>query len=267
MRPHPTDGFAWVDTAAGAALICEALAPIAPHLFTTRQWALGSPTLQPAALRAAWRELAESLDRDDAHLARLHQVHGADVVVRKKGEEPGGDELPRADVIVSTDPAIAIAVQTADCTPILLADRATGTVAAAHAGWRGLAARVPSVAVRALIQQSGRGAEHVIAAVGPAISSARYEVGEEVRNRFIEAGFDPSQLERWFPRATRPRHWLFDGWESARAQLQAAGVPAHQIHVARMCTASFPDWFCSYRRDGTQAGRMAAAIRSASPTT
>ena len=266
MRPHPTNGFAWVDTAAGVALICEALAPIAPHLFTTRQWALGAPTLQPAGLRAAWRELAESLDRDDAHLARLHQVHGSDVVVRRKGEAPV-DELPRADVIVSTDPAIAIAVQTADCTPILLADPATGAVAAAHAGWRGLAARVPSVAVRALLDQSGRGPEQVIAAVGPSISSARYEVGEEVRTRFIEAGFDRAQLERWFPRATRPGHWLFDGWESARAQLQAAGVLPQQIHVAEMCTASFPDWFCSYRRDGTQAGRMAAAIRSAGPAT
>jgi YfiH family protein len=260
MKPQPAAGFAWVDTAAGPALVCRALEPYATHMFTTRQWALGSPTLDDHGRRTAWRELAEVMQRDEPHLARLHQVHGASVVVRKPGDTPVGDELPKADVIVATDPSLAVAVQTADCAPILLVDQESGTVAAAHAGWRGLAARVPATAVRALIAEGSGRPQTVVAAVGPCISAARYEVGEDVRARFADAGFSNDALLRWFPRVTRPRHWLFDGWESARAQLEEAGVPASQIHVAAMCTATFPDVFCSYRRDGALAGRMAAAI-------
>lgn len=262
MRPQPGDSFAWVETQAGPALVCQALAPYAAHLFTTRQWTLGSPTPDPGRLRAAWRELAEAMGSDEAHLARMHQVHGARVVARTPEQPPSAGGFPEADVIVSTDPSLAIAVQTADCTPILLADRSSGAVAAAHAGWRGLAARVPSVAVDALVQHAGSNRADIVAAVGPAISAARYEVGEEVRARFADAGFDPGQLERWFPSTTRPGHYLFDGWRSARDQLEAAGVPAPQIHVAAMCTATHGDLFCSYRRDGTLAGRMGAAIRA-----
>ncbi len=209
-----------------------------------------------ASLRKSW-------SATNGQLARLHQVHGVDVVVRRAGDAVSNDELPRADVIVSTDPSLAVAVQTADCTPILLVDRSTGAVAAAHAGWRGLAARVPAVAVRALVEHASGSEANLIAAIGPAISSARYEVGEEVRSRFADAGFNRGRLDRWFPSATRPGHWLFDGWESARAQLEDAGVPPHQIHLAAMCTATYADWFCSYRRDGKLAGRMAAVIRSA----
>jgi YfiH family protein len=259
MKPHPAGSFLWVETSAGAALICRPLQPFAAHLFTTRQWMLGSPTLDDGRRRIAWRQLAEEMGRDDAHLARLHQVHGPSAVVRRAGDS-APETLPHADVIVSTDPALALAIQTADCAPILIADRMTGAVGAAHAGWRGLAAGAPAAAVRALVQEAGSSASDLIAAIGPAISAARYEVGGDVRAAFETAGFTAGRLDRWFRAASRPHHWLFDGWESARAQLEDAGIPAGQIHVAGLCTATYPDLFCSYRRDGKLAGRMAAAI-------
>ena len=261
MKPQPDGQFDWVDTAAGAALVCRALEPFAAHLFTTRQWSLGSPTLSDERRRAAWRDLAEAMGQDENHLARLHQVHGASVVVRSEGDAPAREPLPEADIIVSGDSATVVAIQTADCAPILLVDRASGAVAAAHAGWRGLAAGVPAVAVRALLKVSGGKPSDIVAAIGPTISAARYEVGEEVRDRFAHAGFENGQLARWFPSQTRPQHFRFDGWESARGQLEQAGVPASQIHVAGLCTATHADVFCSYRRDGKLAGRMAAAIR------
>lgn len=262
MKPQPAGQFEWIETDAGVALVCRALEPFAAHVFSTRQWTLGSPTLTDDRRRAAWRELAEVMGRDADHLARLQQVHGSAVVVRRGGEAFNGDRLPQADIVVSTDPDAVVAIQTADCTPILLVDRQSGAVAAAHAGWRGLAARVPSVAVRALLEQSGSRPQDLVAAVGPAISAARYEVGDDVRARFEQAGFSGDQLRRWFPTQTRAQHWLFDGWDSARGQLEEAGVPAPQIHIAALCTASHPDVFCSYRRDGKLAGRMAAAIRT-----
>ena len=255
------DGFEWRETPAGPALVCPALEPYAAHLFTTRLWALGS---RPDGDRTSgWADVASALGVDVAHLERAHQVHGASVVVRRAGDPARGTApLPDADIIVSDDPAIVLSIQTADCVPLLIADRRTGAVAAAHAGWRGMAARVPEVAVQALSRAFGSRAADLVAAIGPSISASRYEVGQEVRERFEEGGCGPPQLARWFVPAERPGHWYFDGWTSAREQLQASGVPADRIHLAGLCTASHPDLLCSYRRDGKAAGRIAGAIRA-----
>jgi len=198
---------------------------------------------------------------DSHHLRRLHQVHGAAVSVSRAGAA-GSRVQPDADIIISDDPALVLAIQTADCVPLLMADRRTPCVAAAHAGWRGLAARVPGAAIEALAREFGSRPEDLIAAVGPSISAPRYEVGASVRARFEEAGFSTAQLARWFSAAERPEHWYFDGWQAARDQLEDAGVPPSQIHIAALCTATHADVFCSYRRDGSPAGRMAAAIRA-----
>ena len=131
MFPKPNDGFAWVQVAGGLALVCEALD--APHIFTTRSWVLGSEG--EAERAAAWEAVGRSLGVDAEHLCRAHQVHGASVAVRRIGDpECGGQPLAEADIAVSDDPARALAIQTADCVPLLLADRRTGAVAAAHAG-------------------------------------------------------------------------------------------------------------------------------------
>jgi YfiH family protein len=144
---------------------------------------------------------------------------------------------------------------------VLIADRVTGAVAAAHAGWRGLAARVPGVTVATLARELGSTPADLVAAIGPSISAERYEVGQDVRSRFLAAGFSGDEIERWFRPDVRPEHWLFDGARSAHDQLEAAGLPPGSIHSSGLCTATYPDFFCSYRRDGAGAGRIAAAIR------
>jgi YfiH family protein len=243
----------------GPALVCRALQPLADHLFTTRGWALGS---RASAADQDWRPVAGALGVDADRLARARQVHGAAVVVRRAGEAPADDRrLPEADIFVSDDPSVAPAIQTADCVPLLTADRVSGAVAAAHAGWRGLAAGVPRVAVEALAREFGCVPANLVVAVGPSISAERYEVGEDVRSRFAAAGFSDAELARWFRAGARADHWLFDGWRSALDQLESAGVAVGNIHLAALCTATYPDLFCSYRRDGAGAGRMAAAIR------
>ena len=229
------------------------------------------------------------MDVDTAHLVRVRQVHGTMVVVARQAgaEGPGGPGVPDADIIVSDNPDLALAVQAADCVPILIADRRTGAVAAAHAGWRGLSVRVPAATVAALGREFGSQRRDLVAAIGPAIGSCCYEVGVEVFQRFVRTGFTGDQMGRWFlsqpapsarnatvipglpgppgpslPGASREDHWYFDAWASAREQLEAVGIPAAQIFVAELCTASHPDWLCSYRRDGSPAGRLAGAIRS-----
>jgi YfiH family protein len=278
--PKPTGGFEWVQAPAGPGLICRPLARIAPHIFTTRGWALGSRSEAEAG--AAWREVAEAISVEPAALVRVHQVHGAAAVVpRGDGVRaaPGANDatLPDADIIVSDNPSLALAIQTADCVPLLMADSRTGVVLAAHAGWRGTAARVAARALGAAAQALGSRPGDFVAAIGPSIGACCYEVGEDVRARFEQAGFSSGELARWFvtgprpsprnpsmaglPPAPRTGHWFFDAWTATRDQLEAAGLPIDRIYAAELCTASHPGAFCSYRRDGAPAGRMAGVIR------
>jgi YfiH family protein len=263
--PKPTGTFRWTETEAGPALVCNALAPVAAHLFTTRPWKLGSSTSGDHT--EGWRDVAAAMHVVPGDLVRVHQVHGASVVVvrRRDSQEhlPGTApcQLPDADILITQDPDVALAIQTADCVPILIADRKTGAVAAAHAGWRGLAAAVPTATVDALARAFATRPEDLIAAVGPSIGAARYEVDLTVLSRFEKNGFSSEHIGRWFYDGDRPDHWYFDGAQSAHDQLTVAGLRPGQIHVARLCTATHGDVLCSYRRDGRAAGRMAAVIR------
>jgi YfiH family protein len=261
-----------VQAVQGPALACRPLSAAAPHLFTTRWWTLGE---SPAAVETGWAEVAAALGLEARQLARAHQVHGSAAVVASDSD----DRLPEADIIVSARDDVGAAVQAADCVPLLLADRRTGAVAAAHAGWRGLAARVPARAVAALGEVYGSRPANLMAAIGPSIGACCYEVGGDVRDRFAAAGFAASDRSRWFLAApaptvsnrsmpsisARPDHWFFDAWAAARNQLEAAGLAGSAIFAAALCTASHPGIFCSYRRDGSGAGRMAGAIRSRRP--
>jgi purine-nucleoside/S-methyl-5'-thioadenosine phosphorylase / adenosine deaminase len=271
VLPQPSDDFVWVQAEAGPGLVCRALPSNVRHLFTTRTWRLGS---NRGTGDEAWGEIAAAMDVNQHDLARMHQVHGANVF---EATRLAGIDRPEADIAVTSESGIAITIQTADCIPLLLVDRRRRAVAAAHAGWRGLAQRVPEVAVRAMAQRFGSAPSDLIAAIGPSIGACCYEVGADVRDVFVAAAFGGEALARWFfdaPQPTpqnpsmptlsptrRPDRWFLDCWAVARDQLTSAGV--HAIHVAGLCSASHPALLCSYRRDGRAAGRMAAAIRSA----
>jgi YfiH family protein len=203
-------------------------------------------------------------------------VHGTGAVVHRPGRPiaPAAD----ADIVATDDPAAAAAIQTADCVPVLLVDTRTGAVAAAHAGWRGLAQRALRRTVEAMVEAFGTRESKLVAAVGPAIGACCYEVGAEVRDRFVAGGFEEWEIARWFSAEARPTdrnpslpginvhgrdgHWFLDLWAAAADQLRSAGVREDRVFVAELCTASHPEIFCSYRRDGATAGRMAAAIRT-----
>jgi purine-nucleoside/S-methyl-5'-thioadenosine phosphorylase / adenosine deaminase len=259
MKPQLAANFEWVDAGGRRALVCGPLAAYARHLFTTREWALGSVVNGDDP--AAWSAVAAALDVSSGQLVRLHQVHGASVLVKRRGAPLDATVRPAADIVITDNPDVALSIQTADCVPLLIVDPINGAVGAAHAGWRGLASGVPGVAVAAMQKAFGSRPGDLLVAVGPSISAARYEVGEDVRSQFMSA-FGAAELSRWFPQATRPSHWQFDGWTSTRDQLEAAGVLNKSIYMSNLCTAASPELFCSYRRDGRPAGRMAAAIRA-----
>jgi polyphenol oxidase len=272
--PQPNDSFRWVQAGALPALVCRALEPFAAHLYTTRAWALG--TQSGADDRAAWAEIARPMGVDAVRLVHVRQVHGADIVIRRAGD--ARSDYPPADIIVSNDPSVALAIQAADCVPLLLADRRNGAVAAVHAGWRGLAVSVPRAAVDALVREFGSHPVDLVAAVGPSIGACCYEVGVDVRRRFDDGEFSREMAAGWFfpqaqptadnpsmpglPHVARADHWYFDSGTAACDGLALAGVPRDQIFAAGLCTASHPGIWCSYRRDGAGAGRGAAVIRS-----
>jgi YfiH family protein len=237
--PAVRAAFRWSHESWGAALRCRPLEEIAPHLFTTRQLALSS--------QDGYSRLAESLN---AHgVATVAQVHGANVeVIRTGTTRPLTHQ--RADAMVSNDRSTAIAVRAADCVPILMADRTTGSVAAVHAGWRGTAARVAVAALDALTRQFATKPADVVAAIGPSIGACCYEVGPELVDAFAAAGHERDLIDRWFstprpqgadlPRDRRSRQRLalhLDLPAANRDQLVLAGVPDAHIHLAGLCTA------------------------------
>jgi YfiH family protein len=145
------------------------------------------------------------------------------------------------------------AVLTADCLPVLLCDRAGSVVAAAHAGWRGLAAGVLEATVAAMAAEP----EQILAWLGPAIGPQAFEVGDEVRQAFVGTHAEAAAAFRPHSGAGMPPKWLADIFQLARVRLRHAGVAA--VHGGGHCTFSEGERFFSYRRDRVT-GRMAALI-------
>ncbi|EHR71084.1 uncharacterized protein, YfiH family [Burkholderiales bacterium JOSHI_001] len=187
----------------------------------------------------------------------LHQVHGNTVV------EVTADDAQRArpldaDAAVTTQPGVACTVQVADCLPVLLSASNGRAVAAAHAGWRGLAGGVVDAALAAVCQRAGCAPHTVFAWLGPCIGPQAFEVGADVL-----AGFQAAALERdqprfaWRPRPNGEPRWLADLPGLARDRLQALGVA--RVTGGTWCTVGDASRFFSFRRDGVT-GRMAAAV-------
>jgi len=179
-----------------------------------------------------------------AEPAWLRQVHGIEVVEAGRRESPA-----EADAVFSRRPGAVCAVLTADCLPVLLCSRQGTAVAAAHAGWRGLAAGV----LEAVIARLDASPRDLIAWLGPAIGQASFEVGPEVRERFLDR--DPGASACFLP--GRSDRCFADLAGLARRRLLALGLES--VHGGDLCTVRDQQRFFSYRRDG-ECGRMASLI-------
>jgi polyphenol oxidase len=210
----------------------------------------------PTAVAENRRRFAAALD--GARPVWLRQVHGTRVLrLRAADADLWADEAPVADAAWTDETGLACTVQVADCLPVLFTSADGGAVAAAHAGWRGLAAGVLEATVAALCEGAGCAPCDLRAWLGPCIGPAHFEVGADVLLAF---GADPARGGPAFRARTRADGspgWLADLPALARARLHAAGVDA--VSGGAWCTVSDPSRFFSYRRDGVT-GRFAAAV-------
>ncbi len=174
-----------------------------------------------------------------AQLVTVKQVHSPDAVIAS-AQWPE-DSRPEADAIVTDRPGLALAIVTADCAPVLMADREAGVIGAAHAGWRGAFGGVLENTIAAM-EQLGAQRSQIIAAIGPCIAKSSYEVDQGFRDRFIaqDAGNEV------FFEVGNPSHWQFDLEGYAAERLRKAGIAA--VDCLGLDTYAEEDRFYSHRR-------------------
>lgn len=203
---------------------------------------------------------AEALEVPSRKIIFLSQVHGRGVRRLQGAEVQDTSLFDEGDALVSASSEVACAVRTADCLPILIGDPASGAVAAIHAGWRGLVANVIGAAVAALAETARARPEGFIAAIGPHISQAAFEVSPEVAAELAAASAAKDALDE---RAGRRPHVRLSS--IARAQLANAGLRTTEIEDVGGCTVGDPELYFSYRRDGKASGRHLHAIVARPP--
>lgn len=226
------------------------------------------------------KQFLHAIGADGMSLVAIEQIH-SDVVHRITSATPAIIKPAKGDALLTNVPGILLAVQSADCTPILLADTKRRAVAAIHSGWRGTLLRIAAKTLGRMRMEFGTSPQDVIAAIGPSIGRCCYEVGSEVAAAFhsqfpnarewFDGPFDAlasgENDPNWLPwltmkppgHAPPPPRVHLDLVAANRAILTEAGVPPGQIFQSGLCTACRGDLFFSYRREHVT-GRLMAVI-------
>lgn len=227
-------------------------------------WSWGAAgAFAPREVALMRRTLALHLNVAPEDLRSMRQVHGAEVV-RRHREDALHHGDPPADAQWTTDTRLALIATVADCCPVVLADRSTGAVAIAHAGWSGAAAGVVNATARAL-RANGSAPGDLWCWVGPRADGHRYEVGEEVAVQFQRY---PGALHPAAPHEPASRgqadRWFLDISAVVRHQAEEEGIPSPQVLCSPGGTMGSRRYH-SHRRDRFRAGRMAAWVVRTAP--
>ena len=239
-----------------------------PHGFTTRLGGVSSGSLSSLNIGIhrgdQWENvlknyeiLGKSLDFDVKNLVLSHQTH-TDIVLRVGKDQTGsglfGPELPECDGLITNEPGVALAVFTADCTPILLHDPVTGAVGAVHAGWRGTVASIAGKAVAAMTREFGSDPSQIRAAIGPNIGVCCFETHEDVPKAVLEA-FGAEAEPFIFPKGDK---YYVNLKEINALVLRRAGV--RHIDISTECTVCQCHRFWSHRVTKGDRGSQGAII-------
>jgi hypothetical protein len=269
MHAMADDSFVRRETDGVAYYACRALeaVPGLCHGFSTRHGGAGEPPSAPFNLGfVSWdpRERVEenrrrflgALGLEGASLCTLAQVHSDRVhIIEESGLRR--NERPEADALAAVARRTALAVQAADCFPVLVLDPARAAIAAIHAGWRGTVAHIVRKSVEVLAQRFGADPESLVAAIGPGIRACCFEVGSEVVEAFARefpgsgiAGPRPGVRDK--SRVDLPR--------AIALELQSVGLAAANVHDLAVCTRCTPEEFFSYRGERSRSGRQMGVI-------
>lgn len=238
------------------------------HAFTTRRGGVSEAEYggldlgygsgdDPERVGRNRRLLLEALGLGGRPFVAARQVHGDELlVIRGAADAQAAADRP-ADGLLTASPEVAVAVLTADCLAVLLADPERGAVAAVHAGWRGAAQRIAGKAVRRMADEFGCRPASLLVALGPCVGPCCYEVDAPVLERFAAAF--PGQ-EGVYARPRGGGKALLDLAAAVRLDLKETGIKDENVTVIGQCTACQPGEFYSYRRNGPKTGRLAAVI-------
>jgi polyphenol oxidase len=219
------------------------------------------------------RRFQSALGATDFQLIPLKQIH-SDVIHLF----PAAPSEPcKGDASITNRPGLLLAVQTADCVPILLVDAKKRAIAAIHAGWRGTLARIATKAIGQMQMHFGTNPSDLLAAIGPSIGPCCYEVGTEVATQFhsqfadapdwfdeFRTGDEPNPVQwlNMMPPGHQPppQNVRLDLKKANRAQLLAAGLRPQNIFTSDLCTACRPNLLFSYRKQGPRSARLLSVI-------
>ncbi len=248
------EGWSWIGGYGGYYLQCDGLDGF-EHGFFTRQWQGRGPEVLAGVISAG------------VSVHRCRQIHSATVLAASQATDA---PWPEADGLVSDQGAQSLWVCGADCPPVLIADRSSGRVAACHAGWRGVAARILPEAIRQL-EAAGSLRGDLVVALGPAISGPNYQVERPVSLQVAQSlGADALDrpLEALEAAAAitpdeEPGRDRLDLRRAIQLQLEREGIAAGQISVCPLCTLAEPLLFHSWRRDQVKAVQWSGIVAQA----
>lgn len=205
--------------------------------------------------------LCSQLNISEHHLFLPHQIHEDRCLCIDShfiGLSPHEQNtlLEGIDALVTNIRGICIGVSTADCIPVLLYAPKQNVVAAIHAGWRGTVKNIIGKTISSMADTYGVAPQDIKAIIGPGISEAAFEVGDEVYDKFCEAGFPMPQISHRYPNTTTNEKWHIDLWAANYLILEECGLDTANIQVCGICTyTNYKDFF-SARRLGIASGRI-----------
>ena len=251
-------GFFWRERDGIKVLVCRELESAGfSNGFSTRLGGVSPFPFADLNLAGYDEDSAENIEENrrrflgifdgNPRLSTVWQVHGDSIKVIKTPADASKTD-DRHDAIISDIPRLLVGVKTADCVPVLVGDPVSGAFAAVHAGWRGTAASITAKAIRRMVELYGSRPRDMIAAIGPAATCRRYEVGQDVIEAFC--GFVDGQ--RYF-KPSRHGHAMVDLIAANRDQLTDSGLK--RIKISPFCTIEHTDLFFSYRIEKKKYGK------------
>jgi len=229
--------------------------PGVTHGFSTRraehnEFTLGPFASENPAVAMNRARFMAAVNMSGWPVLKLKQTHSD--IVHVFQDTLAASQPVEGDAAITGLAGAALGIQTADCVPLLIADKKARVIAAVHAGWRGTSSRIAQKTIERMCDAFSVSPEDLVAAIGPHNAECCYEVGEEV----VAAVNDPDAIVRK-PEWSKPH---LNQAIANKNQLLQAGIPEDQITVSNLCTQLRPDLFYSYRRDGKRAGRMLSVI-------